>query len=203
MKLLINFSVKFSLAMRSEAEEFSSFKTRAKSQCLTNRFLRSFFSVIKYLNRQLTDRCILPQYIPPSNLMISPSQNSAGTQVVKATTSGGAGDATHSDKSKSIPSRRKIQGLSHISAEMVIILHLMEEIHNSPYHIPADSAYISAPTCTARDKNASPADTNVIAPNFEIDSAALSAAFGSEQILKHSTAKKSIGGRNKIALRKK
>ncbi|GIY96567.1 spindle assembly abnormal protein 6 homolog [Caerostris extrusa] len=166
MKLLINFSVKFSLAMRSEAEEFSSFKTRAKSQCLTNRFLRSFFSVIKYLNRQLTDRCILPQYIPPSNLMISPSQNSAGTQVVKATTSGGAGDATHSDKSKSIPSR-------------------------------------NAPTCTARDKNASPADTNVIAPNFEIDSAALSAAFGSEQILKHSTAKKSIGGRNKIALRKK
>ncbi|KAF8764944.1 Spindle assembly abnormal protein 6 like protein [Argiope bruennichi] len=147
--------------------------------------LKSRDGVIKYLNRQLTDRCILPQYVPPSSLAISP------TQAVKINSAGDVGAlALGSEKSKGMIGRNDSTPYK-------------EESHNSA-QTPVDSAYISSPSGATRNANASPAGDNNNVANFELDSSALSAAFGSGQALKHSTAKKSFGGRsNKNIVKKK
>lgn len=141
--------------------------------------LKARDSVIKYLNRQLTDRCILPQYVPPSNLINSPINQAVKVNFV--------GDADilktqlppASDKSKILPARN---GKSPSPC--------LEENHSSPSRAPPDSAYVSSPSSIVNDENVNVA-------NFEFDSEAMSAAFGSGKVLKHSTAKKSISGKNK------
>ncbi|CAL1261112.1 unnamed protein product [Larinioides sclopetarius] len=140
--------------------------------------------VIKYLNRQLTDRCILPKYVPPSNLAISPAQ------VLKLNSAGDLGGTVlESEKSKGLMARNDNYSTSYKA-----------ESHNSPTQAPVDSAYISSHSGT----NASPASANNNAANFELDSSALNAAFGSGEGLKHSTAKKSLIGRsNKNTIKKK
>ncbi|GBM46876.1 Spindle assembly abnormal protein 6 [Araneus ventricosus] len=145
--------------------------------------LKNRDGVIKYLNRQLTDRCILPKYVPPSHLAISPAQ------ALKLNSDEDLGGTVlGSEKSKGLTARN--DNSTSYKAES----------RNSPTQAPVDSAYISSPS----GMNASPASGNNNAANFELDSSALNAAFGSGQGLKHSTAKKSLAGRsNKNAINKK
>ncbi|GFQ83724.1 spindle assembly abnormal protein 6 homolog [Trichonephila clavata] len=153
----------------------------------TNHFekeLKARDSVIKYLNRQLTDRCILPQYVPPSNLISNPVN-----QAVKINFAGDAGILKTQpppalDKPKILPTRND-RSPSHLEGE-----------HNSPSQAPLDSAYVSSPSSIVNDENANVA-------NFQFDSETMSAAFGTGEVLKHSTAKKSLSGKNKSAFRKK
>ncbi|GFS56015.1 spindle assembly abnormal protein 6 homolog [Trichonephila clavipes] len=152
----------------------------------TNHFekeLKARDSVIKYLNRQLTDRCILPQYVPPSNLISSPVN-----QAVKVNFAEDAGilktQPPHtSDRPKILPTRNDKSS------------SCLEE-HNSPSQAPLDSAYVSSLSSIVNDENANVA-------NFQLDSEAMSAAFGSGEVLKHSTAKKPLSGKNKSTFRKK
>ncbi|GFS49387.1 spindle assembly abnormal protein 6 homolog [Nephila pilipes] len=154
----------------------------------TNHFekeLKARDSVIKYLNRQLTDRCILPQYVPPSNLISSPANqagkvNFAGDGNILQTQLPPA-----ADKPKILPARNDKCPSPHL-----------EKNCSSPSQAPLDSAYVSSPSSIANDANPN-------AANFEFDSDAMSAAFGSGKVLKHSTAKKSISGKNKSTFRKK
>ncbi|GFS56014.1 spindle assembly abnormal protein 6 homolog [Trichonephila clavipes] len=198
----------------------------------TNHFekeLKARDSVIKYLNRQLTDRCILPQYVPPSNLISSPVN-----QAVKVNFAEDAGilktQPPHtSDRPKILPTRfclldffsvdtYVIGGKFECSLMALLILctkvladfhqkiyantlkndkssSCLEE-HNSPSQAPLDSAYVSSLSSIVNDENANVA-------NFQLDSEAMSAAFGSGEVLKHSTAKKPLSGKNKSTFRKK
>ncbi|XP_054706582.1 spindle assembly abnormal protein 6 homolog [Uloborus diversus] len=179
---------------KSLSEMISSLKEKNHS---LEKELKNKENVIKFLNRQMTDRGIVPQCLPRLNLVPSPpSVGQILTQkpITPNFDKSPQNFASLDNAPSKLPLREENQSPSFLKNRY----SPQTQLRISSY--AADSAYETSPSNGASQlpTNSLKIDTalrtNEI--NLDIDPSALSAAFRGDRIVKHSTAKKPSSNKN-------